>query len=163
MIRRAALLLTIPALLALSPADASPRRPRPAPEPMSVVMANARHDALVWIATTARNPFFRRWVETIAYQPDYTLDCPYQRLIEHTFPDWPQAVQVAYRESRCQPDAANTSSSARGLFQLLQSLHSHRYYASGACVASEWADPWCNVQAARDLFDDAGTSPWATR
>ena len=163
MIRRAALALAFSAVLAVNPTAAtSPRRPKPAPEPMSVVLANARHDALQYIAATFRSPYFRRWVETVAYAPDYRLACPYERLIRHTFPDWPDAVAVAWRESRCQPDAANPSSSAGGLFQLLQSLHSHRYYATGACAPSEWADPWCNVNAARDLYDAAGTSPWRT-
>lgn len=116
--------------------------------------------ALAWLAQVTSSPMWHRMIDTLTYQPDYSLACPYQRMIEHTFPDWPGAVQVAWRESRCQPAAANTSSSARGLMQLLQSLHSHRYYASGACNANEWDDPWCNLAAARHLYDEAGTSPW---
>ena len=86
----------------------------------------------------------------------------YERLIDAVFPDWPDAEAVAWRESRCQPDAANPTSSARGLFQLLASLHSHRYVAVG-CTAADWPDPVCNTLAARHLYDAAGTSPWRTR
>lgn len=68
--------------------------------------------------------------------------------------------RVIRRESNNNPSAANSSSSARGCWQLLMSLHSHRFWAVG-CSPAQWADPICNTKAARHLYLAAGTSPWA--
>lgn len=164
--RRLALAIAV-TVAAINPTGAiEPWRDRPAiprkvvrPEPTK---ADVRA-GLAFAATIISSPFWHRMIDTLTMPPDYSRPCPYERMIEHTFPDWPQAVQVAWRESRCQPAAANPTSSARGILQLLHSLHAHRYYATGACSPVEWADPWCNLHAARDLFDEAGTSPWAVR
>lgn len=87
--------------------------------------------------------------------------CAYENEIRAVFGsagDW--AVSIAMRESRCQADAANSSSSARGLFQLLLSYHGDKFRAVG-CSPEQWADPMCNIRAAKYLYDMAGTSPWA--
>lgn len=77
---------------------------------------------------------------------------------------WPgdkaRARQVVWRESRNIPTAANTRSSARGCFQLLHSLHAHRYTAVG-CSTSDWGNASCNVRAAAHLYHAAGWQPWA--
>lgn len=85
--------------------------------------------------------------------------CDYEGLIRSTFvedPDW--AVAIAWRESRCQPDAANPSGSM-GLFQMLLPLHDDLFYAVG-CTPDQWSDPVCNVNAAHLLYRGAGRQPW---
>jgi hypothetical protein len=134
------------------PADVEVAKPAPTRADVRAGMAYA--------ANVLRSPMWHRMIDTLNHPADPSLACPYEQLIRHTFPDWPEAVQVAWRESRCQPTAANPTSSARGLMQLLQSLHSHRYYATGACTAADWSDAWCNLAAARHLYDEAGTNPW---
>jgi hypothetical protein len=69
------------------------------------------------------------------------------------------AVGIAWRESRCQPSAANKRSSARGVFQLLVPLHARQYAAVG-CSWRQWANPYCNIAAAAHLFHEQGTRPW---
>jgi hypothetical protein len=67
---------------------------------------------------------------------------------------------IIQRESRNNPGAANARSTARGCWQLLLSLHGHRFHAVG-CSPSQWADARCNTLAARHLYMDAGRSPWS--
>jgi hypothetical protein len=118
----------------------------------------------MWIAHVRDSAAFHALIVALQSRRDYdaTLPCPWSPLIVRTFPDDAQwAVATAWRESRCQPDAANPSSSARGLFQLLQSYHAWRYLAVG-CGPGDWADAHCAVAAARHLYNDAGRRPWAT-
>gem|GEM_PF-5292867 len=78
----------------------------------------------------------------------------------HHFPgDRATARRIIHRESRNQPAAANPSSSARGCWQLIHSLHSWRYSAVG-CSPSQWADPVCSTKAAAHLYRQAGWTPW---
>jgi hypothetical protein len=73
------------------------------------------------------------------------------------------AKQIVWREARNLPHAANRRSSARGCFQLLMSLHAHRYnrYAGLGCHPGKWANADCNALAALNLFQQAGKRPWA--
>lgn len=87
-------------------------------------------------------------------------DCRYDVLIHQTWhadQDWAQ--QVAWRESRCTPDARNGSGS-EGIFQLL----GHDDLLRAACPkqspSSSWADPYCNIEAGWLLYLRAGRSPW---
>lgn len=161
MLRRLA--MTVATTIGLSFAPATPNLDVriSAPRAPHVTVAD-RQAALRWIAATMATLQWQRFAATVSFPPDPSRPCPYERLIRYTFPDWPDAVDVAWRESRCQPAAANRTSSARGLMQLLMSLHSRRFVAAG-CAPSDWSDAWCNLAAARDLFDDAGTSPWRVR
>ena len=78
----------------------------------------------------------------------------------HHFPgDHGTARQIIWRESRNDPTAANSSSTARGCWQLLMSLHSWRFTAVG-CSPAQWADPVCNTKAAAHLYSGAGWTPW---
>jgi hypothetical protein len=72
---------------------------------------------------------------------------------------WSWAEGIIHRESRGYHAADNPSSSASGCFQLLQSLHAHRYTAVG-CSPAQWSNALCNVKAAYHLYQSAGTSPW---
>ena len=72
---------------------------------------------------------------------------------------WSWAVGIAWRESRCQPGAANRRSQARGVFQLMVPLH-WRDFAAVGCSWRQWANPTCNIGAAAHLFRGQGTSPW---
>lgn len=155
---RAVAALALVAAATLAPADTTPaatgaplRPPRPHTE-------TDRRAALEVVRA------FWAW---IGYEPDDPSGCAWAPLIRRTFPDWPDAVGVAWRESRCQPDAQNPSSSAAGLFQILRGtwagVGQAPYRAPMPCA---WADryaPLCNVAAARNLADAAGFSPWATR
>ena len=71
----------------------------------------------------------------------------------------PWATAIAWRESRCQPGAANRRSSARGVFQLMVPLHARQFAAVG-CSWRQWANARCNIAAAAHLYREQGTRPW---
>lgn len=70
--------------------------------------------------------------------------------------------RIMYRESRCQADARNRSSSATGLLQLLAS---HCRWLSAQmgtwCSRDRLTDPEFNVEAAAVLWDEQGYRAWA--
>jgi len=68
------------------------------------------------------------------------------------------ARRVIHRESRNNPAAQNTSSSAAGCWQLL-AIHDWRYAAVG-CSATQKYQAVCNTKAADHLYRAAGWSPW---
>lgn len=68
------------------------------------------------------------------------------------------AEYIAWRESRCDPGARN-SSGASGLFQL--ELPLHQDLLNAACpLYPAWQDPYCNATAARLLYNSSGFAPW---
>jgi hypothetical protein len=69
------------------------------------------------------------------------------------------AVAIAWRESRCQANAANRRSQARGIFQMMVPLH-WRQFAAVGCSWRQWANPSCNIAAAAHLFHEQGARPW---
>jgi len=75
-------------------------------------------------------------------------------------PAGPWAESVAWRESNCQPGTRNGSSGSAGIFQLL----GHQDLLRAACPtldpSTSWADPDCNIRAAKYLYDAAGIAPW---
>lgn len=73
------------------------------------------------------------------------------------------AKKIVFREARNLPHAANRRSTARGCFQLLMSLHAHRYnkFRAFGCHPGKWANADCNTLAALSLFQTNGTRPWA--
>ena len=90
--------------------------------------------------------------------------CAYEAQIRAAFPtdgDW--AVDIAWRESRCQPDAVNwgetcaPGSHAHGLFQMCFPLHAPTFAAVG-CADPLSAD--CNIRAAASLYQGSGRAPW---
>ena len=71
------------------------------------------------------------------------------------------AKQIVWREAGNRPASANARSSARGCWQLLMSLHAHRYNKVGfGCSPAKWANADCNTLAALHLFKQAGKTPW---
>lgn len=84
-------------------------------------------------------------------------DC-YEAIDKHWHGDKSWARKIVHRESRNNPRAANTRSSARGCFQLL-SMHDWRYHRVG-CAPSQKLQPDCNTKAAWHLRVEAGRSPW---
>ncbi len=88
-----------------------------------------------------------------------SADC-YEAIDRH----WPAASRawargIVWRESRNNPAAANTRSTARGCWQLLLGTHGRRFAKLGFSTA-QWADPDVNTLVALDLYREAGTSPW---
>jgi hypothetical protein len=75
--------------------------------------------------------------------------------------DQATARRVIWRESRNTPTAQNSSSSAKGCWQIMQSIHASKYYAVG-CTPSDWSDPVCNTKVAALLYQQVGWSPWAS-
>jgi hypothetical protein len=75
------------------------------------------------------------------------------------------AKSIVWREARNLPHAANRRSSARGCFQLLMSLHAHRYnkFRALGCHPGKWNNADCNALAALDLFNTRGVGKraWA--
>jgi hypothetical protein len=61
-------------------------------------------------------------------------------------------IKVARCESNLNPKAKNSTSSARGLFQILSKLHQ---------VKEQWLyDENVNIAIAKQMFDASGTNPW---
>lgn len=88
-----------------------------------------------------------------------STDC-YGAIAKH----WPAGSQswarsIVNRESGNNPAAANPSSSARGCFQLMLSVHAGRFTKLGYST-SQWSNPDVNTLVALDLYRDAGTAPW---
>lgn len=71
-----------------------------------------------------------------------------------------KARQVIMRESGNNPGAANRSSSARGCWQTMMSIHSAKYYQVG-CNPNQWSNAVCNTKVAALLYQSSGWSPWA--
>jgi hypothetical protein len=93
-------------------------------------------------------------------QPRTGCPAPIVAIIRADFGrSWSWAVGIAWRESRCQPGAANRRSSARGLFQMMVPLHARDFAAVG-CSWRQWANAWCNAGAAAHLYRSAGSRPW---
>lgn len=62
------------------------------------------------------------------------------------------ALKVARCESGLNPKAINKTSSARGLFQIMQSWHR---------IDQKWLfDPVINIQVAKKLWSEQGWEPW---
>jgi hypothetical protein len=70
------------------------------------------------------------------------------------------AESIVWRESNCQPGARNGSSGSAGLFQLLGHEDLLRAACPGKDPTSSWADPDCNIRAAKLLYDGSGIAPW---
>ena len=63
-----------------------------------------------------------------------------------------EAKQIAFCESGMNPRAANKTSSARGLFQVLSYTHG---------VREDWLfDPLVSTLVAKKLYDASGWNPW---
>lgn len=75
-------------------------------------------------------------------------------LIADTFPNAPVMLKVANAESGYNEKAKNPGSTARGLFQVIQSTQKN-YGCTG-----DMYDPEDNVACAKKLYDKDGTSHW---
>jgi len=78
-----------------------------------------------------------------------------------------QFSRIMYRESRCNPNARNRSSGARGLLQVMPQ-HVTRWGSCtdlmreyGACTVDALYDPGWNVHLGRAIYDRQGTNAWA--
>ena len=82
-------------------------------------------------------------------------------LLAYYSPGWSVArmSQIMYRESRCDPSADNSRSSASGLLQILSSLHCPWLNREvGPC---NLYNPDYNVRAAAALWSKAGYGAWS--
>ena len=89
----------------------------------------------------------------------------WQPLLEQYSPGWsvPRMAAIMHRESRCQPDARNRSSSATGLLQLLASHCPWLARQMGTwCTRDRLTDPTFNIRAAAVLWAEQGYSAWST-
>lgn len=64
------------------------------------------------------------------------------------------AVAIAGAESGWNPEAANPSSTARGMWQTMMSYHGPKY--DGA----SWTDPFANARVAHEVYQSQGWSAW---
>ena len=64
------------------------------------------------------------------------------------------AVAVAGAESSYNPKAANGDSTARGLWQIMLSLHQPKF------AGADWRDPVANARVAHQLWRTSGWQPW---
>lgn len=89
----------------------------------------------------------------------------WEPLLAAESPGWniERMSRIAYRESRCQPDARNRSSSATGLLQVLAS---HCAWLADQlatwCTRARLTDPAFNVAAAARLWTEQGYGAWST-
>lgn len=85
--------------------------------------------------------------------------CNWIRPMVESYGDWPidKMMTIAYRESKCDPQAANSTSSARGLFQTLKGTWGG--YAGYA--TADLAPPEMQVEHAHELWLREGLSPWS--
>lgn len=76
-----------------------------------------------------------------------------EEIIEAIFEDKAEEAKVVARcESGMRPDAVNPTSSARGLFQIMQSWHK---------IDERWLfNPIINTLVAKKLYDEQGWTPW---
>lgn len=74
--------------------------------------------------------------------------------ISVAFPDAPIMLQVARAESRLVPSARNPTSSAKGLFQVLDST-----WVLYGCLGDVLNED-DNIACARKIYDDSGLFPW---
>lgn len=71
--------------------------------------------------------------------------------------------RIMHRESRCQPEARNRSSSATGLLQVLASHCPWLARQMGTwCTRDRLTDPEFNVRAAAVLWREQGYGAWST-
>jgi len=90
-------------------------------------------------------------------------ECALAELIHQYFDPYGEgawAVQIAYRESRCQPDA-RSSTNCLGTFQVCSPLHDQIYRDLGLDPAN-WSDAETNIKVAAELYRRAGKQPWRT-
>lgn len=80
---------------------------------------------------------------------------------------WPdeledEAVRIATRESRLQPDVINRNGNATGLFQIMWTVHRGWLCPQlGVCAQSDLQDARTNAEAAYALYQrDGGFGPW---
>jgi hypothetical protein len=67
------------------------------------------------------------------------------------------AVAIAGAESGYNPQAANPSSTARGMWQTMMSYHAAKY-----APGEEWSDAYANARVAHTIWQQAGGwSPWS--
>jgi len=88
--------------------------------------------------------------------------CELEGAIRATFPEDPdRAVLIAWRESRCQPDARHPEG-ASGVFQIMMPLH--RQLVADVCGGNPDVmvfDAGCNLRVARFMYEGSGWRPWA--
>lgn len=83
----------------------------------------------------------------------YVIPETVEQKIRATFKEDPEtAVKVAKCESGLRPDAKNPNSSARGVFQIMQSWHR---------INEKWLlNEDVNIQVAYQLWQEQGWTPW---
>jgi hypothetical protein len=89
----------------------------------------------------------------------------WEPLLTRESPGWSveRMSRIMYRESRCQPEVRNRSSSATGLLQILASHCPWLARQMGTwCTRDRLNDPEWNVQAAAVLWREQGYGAWST-
>jgi len=81
--------------------------------------------------------------------------------LEYWSPGWPvdRMAAIAYRESRCEPDAAN--SCCTGVLQIHASWLDN-VAMCGIDSRTDLKDPWLNICAAAVVYREQGITAWST-
>lgn len=97
-----------------------------------------------------------RVITALQHKP---LDC--YEAMRRTFPQsaWQRMSTIIHRESRNNPAAKNTRSSASGCTQLLK-IHAPRFTRLGYSWERDRFDAVANLRVAHSLWVEAGWSPW---
>ena len=103
--------------------------------------------------TTVRNPAFPPAAPTSVGVRAYMAPEDVKRLVEAEFGVGHVMVAIAAAESRFEPLAANPSSSARGVFQILKGT-------GAAYECGDRLDAKENIACARKIYNAEGTRPW---
>lgn len=103
--------------------------------------------------------------EAAAVIDELSRPCDVECMIRRAWPDNTEdrAVRVARCESKLDPTAANKRTSARGLFQIMISVHRARIRRLGFTEQQVATQPLPNIAVALDIYQDSGFSPWVCK
>lgn len=79
---------------------------------------------------------------------------PYLIMVHDAFKKTPIMIDVAHAESSFNPTAKNPDSTAKGLFQILDST-----WKGTGCIGEVY-NPEDNIECAQKIHADSGTTPW---
>lgn len=114
-----------------------------------------------YIAQARQEPYLR--AEGIMDMPEGYLYIPEQekttrediiKTINETFPDEPLMLKIAWCESRLETKAKNPTSSAKGLFQILDGTWEHFKCEGDPFNAED------NIKCGKKILDGQGLSAW---
>lgn len=166
------ILLTALAWLTLIASDSGGAETPARPTQTSITTTSTSSTTLPPTTTTTLPPtttttFINRTEPSVNRNPVPQTQCPQPivDLIHKHFDKYGPGVAewftgIVWRESNCQPTAANRGSGCLGLTQTALPLHADLYAALGYDWTTTWMDPDINLAVAASLYAGSGKTPW---